>query len=334
MKVKRWPVTGEELGRLYHGKGSLGKLRSYLEANYGFIASNVTIWNRLRKLGVISYAPGGRFKQRTEFSGTPIERAYQLGLSGDFNARPINDNTLRVRLGTPLLDYARLFERIFSPYGNVVVRACRWTNRWTGTVQYGWTSTVWLSRRGFKHLENGLTARDALLASKEELYAIMSGLADSEGHISIGSRDKTVCLGISSNNLSLLLALKKRLEDEGYFLTVKTGMEFLTKKQELHTNYQLLVRRRDQVVQLLRQLHLKHRLKAHRKDFLLANVVQGTRMSWRTLGPKADAMKEEEERQLVSSKMRARQEWFSGHSNPRDRMKRSSQVTNAIEITT
>jgi hypothetical protein len=170
------PATVDEWVRRYRVGESLKQIaRSDVDP--------VTVWNHLRKRGVVlrdkveAQIQRVRKYERKPFSGDRAERAYLLGLRyGDLDVVR-HGRAIRVRVSTTHPAMADLFELMFSPYGHV----SRYP-REAKLVGFEWTLECDLDE-SFSFLVSKPSIHELDTMSREEILAFLAGLFDAEGSI-------------------------------------------------------------------------------------------------------------------------------------------------------
>jgi hypothetical protein len=188
----------------------------------GELVDPVTVWNHLRRRGVVlrdkveAQIQAVLRHERKPFEGDDLEKAYLIGLRyGDLDAVR-HGRAIRVRVSTTHPAMAELFESLFSPYGFVhkYPRVAQLTSyEWTLECDLDATFEFLLKKPSIAYLSN---------FDEPRFLAFLAGLFDAEGSVLMhrkGSRyDPEVA--ISNTDRSLIEYLSKRLERLGFFVCV------------------------------------------------------------------------------------------------------------------
>lgn len=183
----------------------------------GELVNPVTVWNHLRRRGLIlrdkveAQIQAVTKYQREPFKGDLIERAYLIGLRyGDLDAVR-HGRAIRVRLSTTHPAMADLFQSMFSPYGHV-----QWYPREAKLTGYEWTLECDLDA-SFEFLLHKAAISDLESLSEPEFIAFLAGLFDAEGSFHL--HKKAHWYGpeayISNKDAELLRVLTNRLRTLG-----------------------------------------------------------------------------------------------------------------------
>jgi hypothetical protein len=196
---------------------------------------------------------------KSEFAGSPTERAYLIGLrTGDLHC-VLSGNQVRVSTSTTHPAMWRLLSSVFGKYGRINKTPAR------DRLGFEWAVYAYLDR-SFDLLLRKPTLVDAeLIANQQPFLSFLSGYIDAEGSFRIYQQDhySAVALRINSEDEGILRGIRKALSAMGYH--VYFGLE---KNRGMHygKNYRrnvwsLGLFRKDEVIDLVGRLSLRHKEK-------------------------------------------------------------------------
>ena len=249
----------------------------------GELVNPVTVWNHLRRRGLIlrdkveAQIQAVTKHERKAFTGDDLEKAYLIGLRyGDLDAVK-HGRAIRVRVSTTHPAMAELFESLFSPYGFVhkYPREAQLTRyEWTLECDLDATFDFLLKKPSIAYLSNFDGPR---------FLAFLAGLFDAEGSVLIhrkgGRCDPEVA--ISNTDRPLIEYLSTRLESLGFFVCV------LWRRSTFHISGRtgeseigrLVIWRFKEAQRFLDFVHLRHREKVWKSKLVLSLRPRGNRES-------------------------------------------------------
>ncbi len=242
-------------------------------------------------------------QQKLPFSGDPIERSYLLGLrAGDLSAR-WKGKRIRVEVCTSHPAMVELFKSLFEGYASVGM--CPEYNKRAQTFR--WRVFVDLDTSFYFLVEKPEFIATEILFSKDLFLAFLAGYTDAEGSIIMSpNREQIVCyFRICSEDFNLLRDFYKKLREIGYHLRLVLDKEKGTDDgfSKLRTDYwRLELSRKDDIIQLLQQLPIRHSEKKRKWDLLL-RIQKQTR--WLEVRDKVLSLKAEIKREVRECVQRA-----------------------------
>jgi hypothetical protein len=184
----------------------------------GVEVSNATIWNHLKKRGVILRDKVGAQIEavskygRRPFSGDQVEKAYLVGLRyGDFDVVK-HGRGVRARVSTTHPSMASLFESLFSGYGHIhrYPRTAPFTGfEWTLECDLDPSFEFLLSRPGVSDLRK---------FTDQWLLAFIAGFFDAEGSIYLHEKDRGYAPQITISNTDRAILAFFRVKLDGYHI--------------------------------------------------------------------------------------------------------------------
>lgn len=287
---KGWPrikIEPQMLRRLYWKEGMpLPKIAEKLKV------SIPTVRQWMVKFG-IPRRRGGEANLKyfkLPFSGSPVDMAYLLGLrAGDLSAG-WRGKRVRVTLGTTHQAMIDLFDVLFSKYGHVI--RCPVWNQWRKS--FAWRVFVDLDASFSFMVEKPQSIKPEIKRNTHLFLAFLAGYVDSEGSLvisrsSVGTTVFTFLLG--SEDYNLLKDIYDKLIELGYHLTLALAVKKGAKKGfSTFSNdfWQLGLSRKNEVLQLVQQLPMRHNEKTRRRQ-LMFKVVNETK--WDRVKDKVDALR-------------------------------------------
>lgn len=235
-------------------------------------ASGSTVHQRMIKFGIPRQRVGeANLKQvKLPFSGDPSEAAYLQSLrSGDLSSR-WKGKRVRVEVCTSHPAMVELFRSTFSKYAHVGM--CPECNN---RLQiFMWRVFVGLDASFSFLIEKSKSIKRDILSSDDLFLTFLAGYTDAEGSIIVSpNRDRIVfCFRICSEDFGLLKGISKKLREMGYHprlvLDKKKGTNSGFSK--LNADYwRLELCRKDEVIQFVQQLPIKHSERRRKRDLLL-----------------------------------------------------------------
>jgi LAGLIDADG DNA endonuclease family protein len=232
----------------------------------------VTVWNHLRKRGVVlrdkveAQIQAVTKYERRPFAGDSIEKAYLMGLRyGDLHVVR-HGRAVRVRVSTTHPAMAELFESVFAQYGNVAryPRAAK-------LVGYEWTLECDLDR-SFDFLLNKPSIHEMEVMDDVSFLAFLAGFFDAEGSIILHKKGSRYDPEISFVNTDreLLDFIFARLRQLGF-----TAYLYWRKQREERGGItgrssvgRIVLFKFDQLQEFLRRVTFRHREKVAKADLV------------------------------------------------------------------
>ena len=263
----RAKIDPHALSALYWEKGM-----SIAEVAEKFGVSGWTIHRRMIKFNIPRRKKGesNLKRQKLPFSGDSAEMSYLLGLrAGDLSAR-WKGKRVRVQVCTSHLAMIELFKSLFDRYASV--GTCSEYNKRTQTFQ--WHVFADLDASFSFLVEKPRFIDNGILSSENLFLAFLAGYTDAEGSIIVTpNRDRVVFyFRICSEDLGLLRDIYKKLCEMGYHPRLVLDKERNVKCgfSKLRAGYwRLELCRRDEVVQLVQQLPVKHSERKRKRNLML-----------------------------------------------------------------
>ncbi|MDI6884138.1 MAG: hypothetical protein QMD00_03240 [Hadesarchaea archaeon] len=236
-----------------------------------FGVSEWTVHQRMVKFNIPRREKGeaNLKQQKLPFSGDSIEKSYLLGLrAGDLSAR-WKGRRVRVEICTSHPAMIELFKDLFQKYAHV--GSCP-ESKHTGI--FLWRGFVDLDASFSFLVEKPKFLNGEILFSNDLFLAFLAGYADAEGSIIVSpNRDRIIfCFRICSEDFGLLRGTCKKLQEMGYHPRLALDKEKGTSGgfSELNADYwRLELCRKNEVIQLVQQLLIKHSEKCRKRDLLL-----------------------------------------------------------------
>jgi hypothetical protein len=262
----RAKIEPQALGTLYWNK----KMTiSQIAEKFG--VSAWTIHQRMVKFNILRRKIGesNLKQQKLPFSGGPVEMGYLLGLrAGDLSVR-WKGKRIRVEVCTSHPAMIELFKDLFQKYARV------------GQCPENKNARIFLWRvftdldTSFSFLVKKPKFLDSKILSRKDMFlAFLAGYADAEGSIIISPNNgQTVfCFRICSEDFGLLKGIYKKLCEIGYHprltLDKKKGTDSGFSK--LNADYwRLELCKKEEVIQLVQQLPMRHSEKIKKRSLLL-----------------------------------------------------------------
>lgn len=281
-----------------------------------FGVSSATICRCMKKLGIEVRTPSETSMkyQKLPFSGSPTEKAYLLGLMGDFHAR-YHRLQVNVSLTTTHPAMIRLFESCFGKYGHV--------------NKYPMLNPDFRYYEGYcycnLHLSfSFLTARDQklneqVLNTDELFYRYLSGIIDSEGFIGVskysGQRREyiRILIGISSTNLSLLEQIAQKLRSLGYSVKVREAKSSTNAFKGRRKLWNLRIERKSEVFRVLPNLKLQHQEKSEWSNLAL-KIAKSGHIYWGEIASRVMDLRMRIEQEVQLCKTEAKKMYVVRHS--------------------
>ena len=247
-----------------------------LKSIAGKMVDPVTVWNHLRRRGVIlrdkveAQVQAVTKYQRRPFNGDALEKAYLMGLRyGDLDAAR-HGRAIRVRVSTTHPAMAELFERLFSPFGFVhrYPREERLTgHEWTLESDLDGSFEFMLRKPCIAELER---------LPEQEFLSFLAGFFDAEGSIFLHRKSSGLApeLNIANTDKEVLNLISRRIADLGVASKL-TFWDQRTKKRQFKSVsplWKVNVWRFQCVNRLLTWLILRHAEKMAKKRIALRFV--------------------------------------------------------------
>lgn len=220
------------------------------------------------------------------FNGTTEEKYYMIGFRlGDLHVRAESDYRIGVSVTSSRPAMEKIIEEVFSKYGPIKKNVYKDNRHGLYEISYRLT----LHRPSFDFLIPNTFPEEKL--SDNDFYALMSGLIDAEGCISLTrtsiEKDHVdVTIDISNKNRQLLARIKEELTSRGVMSFIRK-----TKTPRGEPFYRLVIKERKSVLNLLRKLSLKHREK--RLKLKLAIEVTKKGLKWSQVKQKVEELRKE-----------------------------------------
>ena len=232
----------------------------------GTTVSPVTVWNHLKKRGLVlrdkveAQIQAVTKYERKPFDGDSVEKAYLMGLRyGDLDAVR-HGRAIRVRVSTTHPAMADLFESLFSPYGYVhrYPREAKLTG-------YEWTLECDLDS-SFEFLLEKAAAAELERMGDQEFFCFLAGLFDAEGCIYYHKKNTSGSFewDMANSNHDVLDIVRTRLSQLG--LHPRLRLEKTNPRRNMHCldiitlspKWRLDLWRFEEVRSILERVTLRH----------------------------------------------------------------------------
>ena len=218
----------------------------------------------------------GHIKEKVRFSLPSQEKAYLFGLvMGDLTPIKKSSYTLRLITHTTHTYFRDLLWNTFKKYGPVSANINK-----KGEYRF----VAYLDYLSFLFLLETKTGKIPSWLSKKYFYSFLAGFIDSDGSVLIrkSGRYFQYVIRFFSENLDLLLNVKNSLESLNYHLSIHKnhskgevhyhrGIKF----QYNHDYYTLEVYRRQETLNLLKIIPLRHPEKIMKKNLIFSVEKRG-----------------------------------------------------------
>jgi len=265
-----------ELEKLYWQDGlSTRKIEARFGLHQSAVLRLMRRYNLPRRNRIAAVIKGCKRYEKTPFSGDLNEKAYLLGLTfADFRRRR-HGYQIDIATGTTHPAFARLFKKIFEKYAPVSERP--YFN--ASMKRYGWRLETQL-HPSFDFLLSPKMVPVEIMANEKAFFYFLAGYADGEGTISVGKNSATradIVFAIASSDKLILDSLFKGLT----LLNFKPSIYKIKSAGDSNVLYgvtlyyksdtwQLRVKRRKELIRLLKSLPLQHSEKIRAAEFVLA----------------------------------------------------------------
>ena len=188
-----------------------------LEETAGTTVNPVTVWNHLKKGGVVlrdkveAQIKAVTKYEKKPFNGDGVEKAYLMGLRyGDLDSVR-HGRAVRVRVSTTHPAMAELFESLFSPHGHV-----HWYPREAEFTSYEWSIECDLDS-SFGFLLKKSNIEELRKLSDPEFIAFTAGFFDAEGSIFLHEKSSGFApeANIANTDEAILRLFEVRLTNLG-----------------------------------------------------------------------------------------------------------------------
>ena len=213
----------------------------------------------------------GYIKEKKKFNLSSKEKAYLYGLViGDVTPVKKSKYTLKLITQTTHIELAELLCKLFKKYGPTSYKPNR-------NNEFRFQAFVDLD--SFSFLLEAEKEKIPYWINKTNLFDFLAGFIDSDGSIMIRKTDVyfQFIIRFFGENLSLLKEIKRRLEEKGYNLSMhknhsKGDFSYHNGKMiKYNKDYHALeIQRRQQVLDLLNKLPIKHREKQSKKKLIFS----------------------------------------------------------------
>jgi len=204
--------------------------------------------------------------QTKPFSGDGDEMYYLMGFrAGDLHVKRASDYRILVSCTSSLPAFERLFQQLFAKYGNVEnppeIRVTK-----DGYFVCERRHRVYLERPSFDFL----LAKGAIYITDEEFLSFLSGFIDAEGCINISTSGRkkakyaSAVIDFGNKDRQLLENVRQGLLNRGIHANIR---ETRTPLGEPY--YRVYVKRKSDVLTLLRKLRLRHEDKQETRNLVL-----------------------------------------------------------------
>lgn len=240
----------------------------------GDVSSPVTVWNHLRRHGIIlrdkveAQISAVSKYERKPFAGDRLTRAYLIGLRyGDLNAVR-HGRAVRIRVSTTRPAMAELFESLFCSYGFV-----HWYPREAQLSGYEWSLECDLDS-SFEFLLTKPRIPELEALTMDEFVAFVSGFFDAEGTIYLHKKQYVFApeVYVTNTDCEVLALIARRLRSIG----VVSKIEFRQQAaQRLGYSsdgviWRLVMWQIESVHLLLRSMTLRHKERVWKAQLALA----------------------------------------------------------------
>lgn len=233
--------------------------------------SGWTVHQRMIKFGIPRREIGETNLKRPKlpFSGEPLEKVYLLGLrGGDLSAR-WKGKRIRVEVCTSHPAMLELFRGLFTRYSHVGM--CPEQNKWSGIFE--WRAFTDLDA-SFSFLVQKPRSIQTGILGDDLFLGFLAGYTDAEGSLIVSHAYSTTTFifRICSQDHGLLRDIYGKLLQMGYNprLTLETEKGIKKGFSELKADYwRLELSRKDEVLQLVQLLPIKHPERKMRRQLML-----------------------------------------------------------------
>lgn len=219
--------------------------------------------------------------KKVGFNANQKSKAYLYGfVLGDVHIFKRSKFTLRAITHSTHKHFVELFKDVFNRYGKVNIRFI--------DKKMAWIVSTDLDYKSFKFLEERNQDKIPSWINSTNLLEFLSGTIDSDGSVFIKKSGEYFQFSIRffGENIETLKDIKNRIGElninSGISLTHKKGYSSIYKNVLVKYNkdyYTLEISKREHVIRLLKQLHLKHKEKTDRKNFML-EIYKENKTKW------------------------------------------------------